>query len=422
MSLRLTTLVVALTLLLAGTASAASTRPDLTISIGKITARSGVVSGAVAVANIGHSTAAASSVSLVVKVGRFDRVLLRLPVASVKRGKSRTVKVKAFVVPASLPAGSYTITACADGAKKLRERSETNNCLKVGTFRVAARPSPGVVPVAVDPGTIVVNPLAPVVPPSRPAPVDPDAPVLPGCSTPACNPVAVPTRTPFAISDALGTYWAFVGDDYDQTNHTPAGLLVWLHGCGGHSVDVLGTVGDYYGGPAYIAIAPDGAEGGDGCWDMSTGPRRVLTAIADAETRFDIDPRRVVIGGYSSGGDLAYRTAFFHASTFAGLLAINTAPFRDTGKTQAEALAAATWHFPIVHVAHTGDTTYPLADVDPEIQAVQDAGFPVTYEKRPGMHYDDPPTSAGDPPSTDEEIQTQLIAAYRADAWQSPPG
>jgi hypothetical protein len=41
----------------------------------------------------------------------------------------------------------------------------------------------------------------------------------------------------------------------------------------------------------------------------------------------------VVIGRYSSGGDLAYRIAFYHALMFAGLLAENTSPLRDTGST-----------------------------------------------------------------------------------------
>ena len=56
-------------------------------------------------------------------------------------------------------------------------------------------------------------------------------------------------------------------------------------------------------------------------------------AIADVKTHFNIDPRQVVLGGYSSGGDLSYRIAFTHSTEIAGVLAENTAPFRDTGLT-----------------------------------------------------------------------------------------
>ena len=55
-----------------------------------------------------------------------------------------------------------------------------------------------------------------------------------------------------------------------------------------------------------------------------------MAALADFETHFNVDRRRVILGGYSSGGDLAYRTGFRHSSTFAGLLIENSSPFRDT--------------------------------------------------------------------------------------------
>ena len=58
-----------------------------------------------------------------------------------------------------------------------------------------------------------------------------------------------------------------------------------------------------------------------GCWDVNADPARVMAAIADVEDKLNIDRRRVVIGGYSSGGDLSYRTAFYNAYTFSGLLA-----------------------------------------------------------------------------------------------------
>lgn len=237
----------------------------------------------------------------------------------------------------------------------------------------------------------------------------------PPCNTPACAPVVIPAREqPFEIDDALGHYWAFVPSDYSQDTSTR--LLVWLHGCGGESAGDLWVVGDYYDDQNYIAIAPDGAEGG--CWSMTSGPRRVRTAIADSFARFRIDPRRVVIGGYSSGGDLSYRTAFYNATSFAGLLAINTSPFRDTGSTGDDSIAAAAWRFPIVHVAHTEDDTYPLGPVKDEIQKLKDAGFPVTFAERPGGHYEPSPGSPNQP-GTDEEIQS-LLVPHMKDDWMSP--
>ena len=83
---------------------------------------------------------------------------------------------------------------------------------------------------------------------------------------------------------------------------------------------------------SYIAVAPDGREGA--CWNVNTDPAAVLGVVATVKTHFNINRRRVILGGYSSGGDLAYRTAFYNANGFAGVLAENTSPFRDTGSSQ----------------------------------------------------------------------------------------
>ena len=197
-------------------------------------------------------------------------------------------------------------------------------------------------------------------------------------------------------------------------------LFVWLHGCGGYGSGDIFTVSPGGAGQDWMSLTVGGREGD--CWDVATDSATVLAAIADMKTHFNVDPRRVVIGGYSSGGDLAYRTAFYHARTFAGLLAENTSPFRDTGSSQSASLAAATWKFPVVHLAHRQDTVYPLAGVEAETAAMTAAGFPLTLVERDGGHYDDP----GDVenghavPGTDADLRTYLLPALDL-GWLSPP-
>jgi len=412
-------------LLLAGIAPAASSaaaRPDLSVSAGSVRATGGRVAGAVTVRNVGR-TRATTVVLGAERAGR-RQALQTVRLAARRRSGSRVVRFRAAAK--GLRPGRYRLRVCVDPAKRVHERREANNCRSVGTLDVASvpaqgpTPTPGATPIPTPPSDPAPTPDPPPGPTPDP-PVTPvgDQPASPPCATPACAPVTIPSREqPFAIDDALGRYWAFVPTDYDPA--TPTRLLVWLHGCGGESAGDLYVVGDYYDDQRYVAIAPDGADGG--CWDMSTGPRRVLTAVADAIARFRIDPRRVVIGGYSSGGDLSYRTAFFNAKTFAGLLAMNTSPFRDTGSTASASLAAAAWRFPVVQVAHTADDTYPIGGVRDEIQTLRDAGFPVTFAERPGHHYDPNPGEPGHvagQPSTDEEIQSQLVPHMRDD-WSSP--
>ena len=310
-----------------------------------------------------------------------------------------------------LKVATHRLIVCVRPATAVGRKRARGACKLIGTLKVRVKGAPVFTPVP-----------APKPSPSTPAPAPTtgrDQPVPAPCGAVNCAPAAIPAREqPFAINDALGRYWAFVPTDY--TPATPARLLVWLHGCGGESAGDLYTVGDYYDDQRYIAIAPDGAEGG--CWNMDTGPRRVRTAVADAIARFNVDPRRVVIGGYSSGGDLSYRTAFYNARTFAGLLAINTSPFRDTGSSAASSIAAAAWRFPVVHVAHTADGTYPVAGVASEITMLKNAGFPVTFIERPGTHYDPNPGEPGHvagQPSTDQEIQSLLVPRMKDD-WTSP--
>jgi predicted esterase len=138
---------------------------------------------------------------------------------------------------------------------------------------------------------------------------------------------------------------------------------------------------------------------------------KVMADIAQAETQFNIDRRRVIIAGYSSGGDLGYRTIFYNANTFAGIIAVNTDPFRDTGSTEQQSLAAAAWKFNIVHVAHTMDEEYPVAQVQPHITDLKNAGYPVDYSVLPGTHYD---------ANTTSDIQHTLLSHVDSDGWLAP--
>ncbi len=248
----------------------------------------------------------------------------------------------------------------------------------------------------------------------------PDAYVAPDAYAPSSfpsHPITYPTGEPFTV-DSGTTNYVFVPTSYDATHHTPTTLFVWLHGCGGMSSGDIWTVSPG-GSQSWISMTVGGAEGA--CWDVSTGPAKVLAAIDELATHFNIAPRRIILGGYSSGGDLTYRTAFYNAGRFAGILVENTSPFRDTGSSMAASLAAASWHFHIVHVAHLQDGTYPIAGVRTETQAVIAAGFPLMRIEVDGGHYDAAGAiENGHPvPGTDADIATYLFPSLDA-GWMSP--
>jgi predicted esterase len=212
----------------------------------------------------------------------------------------------------------------------------------------------------------------------------------PPISTVPTEPIPHPVGEPFFHAGGGVEYSAFIPRGYDATNQTPTKLFVWLHGCGGDAEGdawVVDPGAEEGVEQDWMTLSLGGRAGG--CWNpLAETEPLLLAAIADFETHFNVDRQRVILGGYSSGGDLAYRTTFNHSSLFAELLIENSAPFRDTEESQTELLGAATTKFPIVHLAHASDNTYRLVEVEPEIASVRAAGFPVEFIVKPGGHSD----------------------------------
>ncbi len=326
--------------------------------------------------NAGGARAGGSSVALSIRLGRRRWSLKTGSVSSLRGHHSEHVTLGS-ALPAKLPAGVFAVWACADAAHQVTESSEKDNCRQLGSFRISATthtPPPGTT------------------------------------STVPTNPIPFDANTPQHVAAGSVDYWVDAPPSYDATGKTPETLLVWLHGCGGESSGDIYTV-DPGDDRDYLTIAVGGRE--DDCWDPNSDVPKVLAAIANVKTHFNVNPRRVVLGGYSSGGDLGYRTIFLNANAFAGILAENTAPFRDTGMSAQQLLAAAARKFPVVHLAHLQDEVYsfePTATwvgVQGEITQMQNAGFPVTLLKTPGHHYDNP--GDGGLPGTDADTVNLLL-------------
>jgi hypothetical protein len=381
-------------------AAAPVARPNLKVSATAAVrgVAAGRVGGTFTIVNAGSATARASSARLSVVVSARSRKAVRtFSIPKLKPGARRTVTVTRVALPSRLPQRALTLRVCADVRGVVRERREADNCRTVGTTAVRKAPAPVSPPTA--PAPFAPAPAPGPAAPSTPAPTGP--PVRPANTVPA-HPVAYNTDDVTQLSD----YWVFVPHAYDDTHHTPAKLFVWMHGCGGDAEGDLYTIAD----PTqdFITLSLGGRDGD--CWDVNADPAKVLAAIAGAEDHFNIDQRRIVVGGYSSGGDLAYRTAFYNAYTFAGLLALNTAPFRDTGSTRQQSLAAAAWKFHVVHLAHTSDEAYGIDEVRSEVGALQTAGFPTTLVERPGLHHD---------ANTFTDV-TQYLLPHLGDGWTAP--
>lgn len=217
----------------------------------------------------------------------------------------------------------------------------------------------------------------------------------------------------FHLQSSQGPYVGYAPDTYNPA--VPISLFVWMHGCGGEAEGDMWAIAPFAtrANQSYIAISIGGRDGA--CWDPNTDPAKVLAAIKDVSRYFNINPRRIYLGGYSSGGDLSYRTGFENAWLFAGILAENTDPFRDTGKSGAQLMAAAHWKLNIAHLAHTEDDVYPIDGVRANLAALAANGFPVTKIEKPGHHWDDDAGMTG----TNYDLRTSLLPFLDA-GWTSP--
>ncbi|MHB8657297.1 MAG: hypothetical protein ACYC91_04970 [Solirubrobacteraceae bacterium] len=360
----------------------------LTVSEGSITFSHGRLMGTFTVTNLGHWAVKPSEATVSIAVNRRVTVLHSFRVPKLKRGASHKIEVS-LLIGVRLAPGNLPIVVCVNRAGRPRRGHPTSSCRKVGTIVVApdkGRPTTGTTTTGTTTGTTTTAPTGTTTTTSgltQPTSQVPSA------------PVAYMPDTPLEINNASADYYVMVPPSYDQTNQTPMRLLVWLHGCGEEPQNdvywMSPTVGAQQFDRPWIGISVSNGVPGQtsNCWDTSPvcgDCPKVINAIFDAESHFNIDRRRVVIAGYSSGGDMAYRLAFYHSDLIAGVLAENTSPFRDTGSTAQQSLAAATWKFPVIHLAHNQDEVYPLAGVEDEINAMKAAGFPVTLKTADGTH------------------------------------
>jgi predicted esterase len=220
-----------------------------------------------------------------------------------------------------------------------------------------------------------------------PAPAPPPSPIDdPGPSPTASCAVTKDSSGFFTRTTANASYVGYVPASYDGSKAVR--LIVALHGCGDSAANFATWGANPYDTRAtqtHIGIALDGATGARGCWSMGGDDAKVLAAIDDAMSCFWIHKHEVVLAGFSSGGELGYRVAMMNASRFSGLLVESSAAY-DSSSDENALFAGASWKFPIAHVQHSSDTTFPLASVQADWAKLTADGFPLQTEVTAGDH------------------------------------
>jgi predicted esterase len=209
----------------------------------------------------------------------------------------------------------------------------------------------------------------------------------------------------FERDSGKSKYVVYVPPSYDGS---PTRLLVGLHGCGDTAQNFAEWAVNPYAtraGQKHIGISIDGASGGGNCWSVGNDAPKVLAAIDDVAKCVYVHRKKITVGGFSSGGILAYSVGLSHASRFAGILVENSA-LSSTGEA-GDLIAKASWNLNLAHLARTADSVFPISKVRNDWATLKASGFPTETRELPGGHDGDTESWAG-----------WLIP--RMESWQSP--
>ena len=192
----------------------------------------------------------------------------------------------------------------------------------------------------------------------------------------------------FTLTSALSDYAVRLPPAYEIAHPRPSRLLVALHGCNDTAINFATWAAVPFAlrsSQKYIAISVGGRDGA--CWNLSTDAALVNAAIAHARSCFYVHQERIVLGGYSSGGGLAYKLAMTDALTYAGVLIEHSSLSSAVGSSNVDAaLNAAGWKLNIGHTAGINDMSYPIAGVQADRTKILAHGFPLQYREDASDH------------------------------------
>ena len=180
-------------------------------------------------------------------------------------------------------------------------------------------------------------------------------------------------------------YTAYVPATYDPMR--PAALVVALHGAGDTAQNYLQFMwranADARG---FIVIAPQGTYPymGGFAW-YGSDDALVVAAMNDVQKCYSVDPKRILLNGFSAGGSMAYFIGLSQAQLFSGM-AIQSSSLSAGEYVAGGALLPAPWKVPVSHFHGESDPNFVLADALSGINRLQAAGHPVFWHPFVGGH------------------------------------
>lgn len=160
---------------------------------------------------------------------------------------------------------------------------------------------------------------------------------------------------------ASGTYRAFVPKTLEKTSKRPA--IIYIHGLSGSAERSL-QHRSFLRAAKRLGFVLVAVEGLAGQWTFKNGVDRghkrnefkyFSQVTADIRRRFDVDPKKIVVAGFSIGASMTWYLACSHREKFAGYIPVAGTLWRPQPKRCSNKIGE------IYHYHGTSDPTFPLA-------------------------------------------------------------
>ena len=181
----------------------------------------------------------------------------------------------------------------------------------------------------------------------------------------------------------------------EPSAHPP--LIVLLHGAGADERDMIGMWRDLP--QNFVVISPRAPFGGGGGyrWYRKTGasPRagdleisaKIVDLVVDnAAKRFDADPKRLFLGGFSQGAVMTYEVALREPGRFRGAAVLSGSLFSSEAAKLSPTVDRTHESFFIAH--GTADPRIPFAAATAARATLTRLGVPMAFRAYAGMKHE----------------------------------
>lgn len=180
--------------------------------------------------------------------------------------------------------------------------------------------------------------------------------------------------------------WVYFPEGYDRTKRYA--LVVVLHPAGLRGLrfaKIWGKLADRTG--EFLVLAPEALDTEKRLWRMSDEPVVVKTLDKALDVFSAIDPNRVLLTGFSLGGNYAYLFGLRHPARFRAVAVVSGA-LKARPSPQADAILRRASGLP-VYIAHGAqDQHVPVARARASRDRLEAIGYRVTYRELPhGGHF-----------------------------------